>query len=95
MKACGGVKQSSTHILNHDARWRCDQLRFYIYKVQILQALTFYDYDICRDFTIEMLDCTDNDNAYINRGEYLDEATFQLSGYVNKQNAFGGSRNLT
>jgi hypothetical protein len=43
-------------------------------------------YDSRSDFVIEMLDGNDRDNRCLDSVMFSNESTFNLSGYVNKQN---------
>ena len=62
------------------------RLRLHAYKLQIVQALKQDDYPRRTAFTEEVLQRIDDDNDYLNSVVFSDEATFHVSGKVNKHN---------
>ena len=61
-------------------------LRFYAYKVQMLQALQPNDIPKRKEFAVNMLQRISEDEAFFKRVCFSDEATFHASGKLNKQN---------
>lgn len=62
------------------------RLHLYAYKVQIMQALQPEDKPQRYDFACDMLDRCDQDPAFLSRIMFSDEATFHISGTVNRHN---------
>ena len=62
------------------------RLRLHAYKLQIVQALKQDDYPRRTAFTEKVLQRIDDDNDYLNSVVFSDEATFHVSGKVNKHN---------
>ena len=74
------IPRSAVHKVLHK------RLRLHAYKLQIVQALKPDDY-LCRAaFAEEILQRIDDDNDYLNSVVFSDEATFHVSGKVNKHN---------
>jgi transposase len=70
------------------------RLKFYPYKLQILQHITENDKVVRKEFAMTMLDKVDEENDFLTRIMFSDEATFHVSGKVNKQNVrIWGSEN--
>ena len=61
-------------------------LRLYAYKVQILQALQPNDMPRQKEFAVNMLQRISEDEAFLKRVCFSDEATFHVSGKLNKHN---------
>lgn len=74
------IPRSSVHKVLH----KC--LHLHAYKVQIVQALLPNDLPRRAEFAIEILDRIDGNNDYLKRICFSDEATFHISGRVNRQN---------
>lgn len=69
-------------------------LRLYAYKVQLLQALEPNDKPRRKDFAINMLERISEDETFLNRVCFSDEATFHVSGKLNTHNVrIWGSEN--
>ncbi|KAJ4439357.1 hypothetical protein ANN_07479 [Periplaneta americana] len=62
------------------------QLRFHPYRLQLLQALQPDDKVLRRNFCISMQTVIENDDECIHFVMFSDEATFHLSGKVNRHN---------
>ena len=62
------------------------QLRLHAYKLQIVQALKPDDHPRRAAFAKGILQRIDDDNDYLNSVVFSDEATFHVSGKVNKHN---------
>ena len=60
------------------------RLKFYAYKVQIVQSLQPDDGPRRASFATEILHRTDEDNDYLKHVCFSDEATFHTSGIVNR-----------
>jgi len=70
------------------------QLKLYAYKVQIVQSLQPVDGPRRASFATEILRRIDEDNDYLKRICFSDEATFHTSGVVNRHNVrIWGSEN--
>ena len=83
------IPQSTVHKVLHK------RLRLYAYKLQIVQALKPDDHPRRAAFVEEILQRIDDDNDYLNSVVFSDEATFHVSGKVNKHNIrIWGSENL-
>ena len=61
-------------------------LRLYAYKMQMLQALQPNDIPRRKEFAVNMLQRISEDEAFFKRVCFSDEATFHVSGKLNKQN---------
>ena len=61
-------------------------LRLYAYKVQMLQALQPIDMPRQREFAVNMLQQISENEAFLKRVCFSDEATFHVSGKLNKHN---------
>ena len=61
-------------------------LRLYAYKVQKLQALQSNDMPRRKEFAVNMLQRISEDEAFLKRVCFSDEATFHVSGKLNKHN---------
>ena len=61
-------------------------LRLYAYKVQMLQALQPNDMPRRKEFAVNMLQRISEDKAFLRRVCFSDEATFHVSGKLNKHN---------
>ena len=61
-------------------------LRLYGYKVQMLQALQSNDMPRRKEFAVNMLQRISEDEAFLLRVCFSDEATFHVSGKLNKHN---------
>ena len=69
-------------------------LRLYAYKVQMLQALQPNDMTRRKEFAKNMLQRISEDEAFLKRVCFSDEATFHVSGKLNKHNVrIWGSEN--
>ena len=69
-------------------------LKFHPYKLQILQEITQEGKVARKEFAMTMLDRVDQDNDFLARIMFSDEATCHVSGKVNKQNVrIWGSQN--
>jgi hypothetical protein len=55
------------------------------YKLQVVQAITT-DESSRKEFTVAMLAKLGEDNEFLRKIMFSDEATFHISGKVNKQN---------
>ena len=70
------------------------RLRLYAYKIQILHALQPNDRPQRKEFAINMLARMDDDNDFLHRVCFSDEATFHVSGILNRHNVrIWGSEN--
>ena len=70
-------------------------LRLYAYKVQMLQALQPNDMPRQKEFAVNMLQRISEDEAFLKRVCFSDEATYHVSGKLNKHNiGIWGSENL-
>lgn len=74
------MPKSSLHDILHK------RLMFRAYKVQIVQALLPNDSTRRYDFAVEMLSRMEEDDGYLRRIAFSDEATFFLNGVVNRHN---------
>ena len=61
-------------------------LRLYAYKVQMLQALQPNGMPRRKEFAVNMLERISKDEAFLKRVCFSDEATFHVSGNLNKHN---------
>ena len=61
-------------------------LRFYAYKIQMLQALQPNDVPRRKEFAVKILQRISEDEAFLKRVCFSDEATFHVSGKLNKHN---------
>lgn len=61
-------------------------LRLYAYKVQLLQALEPNDKPRRKEFAVNMLERISEDETFLRRVCFSDEATFHVSGKLNKHN---------
>ena len=69
-------------------------LRLYAYKVQMLQALQPNDMPRQKKFAVNLLQRISEDGAFLKRVCFSDEATFYVSGKLNKHNVrIWGSEN--
>ena len=69
-------------------------LRLFAYKVQMLQALQPNDMSRRKEFAVNMLEQISEDEAFLKRVCFSDEATFHVSGKLNKHNVrIWGSEN--
>lgn len=69
-------------------------LRLYAYKVQLLQALLPQDKPWREQFAIKVLDRLDTDEGSLTSVCFIDEATFHVSGELNRHNVIiWGSEN--
>ena len=69
-------------------------LRLYAYKVQMLQALQPNDMPRRKEIAVNMLQRNSEDEAFLKRVCFSDEATFHASGKLNKHNVrIWGSEN--
>jgi transposase len=73
------IKHSTVHKI-------LKSLKFRSYKLQILQKITPNDWILRKEFAVTVLDRLAEDENYLRRIFFSDEATFHLSGKVNKQN---------
>ena len=74
------LAKSSVHRILHN------ELGFSCYKIQVLQELKLADYGSREDFAFLMLEKNAQDPDFLSRVIFSDEATFCLSGKVNRQN---------
>ena len=82
------IPRSTVHKVLHK------RLRLHAYKLQIVQALKPDDRPRRAAFAEEILQRIDDDNGYLNSVCFSDEATFHVSGKVNKHNIrIWGSQN--
>jgi hypothetical protein len=74
--------------VSHMAVWMVlrKRLSFRPYKFELLQELKSNDRPHRRDFCTEMLNGLEEDNLFLNKTVFSDEATFHLSGKVNRHN---------
>jgi hypothetical protein len=82
--------------ISHMTVWRVLHLRlsFRPYKFQLLQELKPSDRPHQRNFCIDMLNCLRGYNLFLDKIVLSDEATFHLSGKVNRHNLIiWGSQN--
>ena len=63
-----------------------NNLRLYAYKVQMLQALQPNDKPRRKEFVVNMLQQISENEAFLKRVCFSDEATFHVSGKLNKHN---------
>ncbi|GBM39932.1 hypothetical protein AVEN_250250-1 [Araneus ventricosus] len=83
-----GVARSSIRDVLHK------RLHFKPYKMQLVQQLKPSDLSIRFNFAVEMLHRIDVDNDFLQLIIFTDEATFRVSGHVNKHNTrIWGSEN--
>ncbi|GBN54596.1 hypothetical protein AVEN_21553-1 [Araneus ventricosus] len=83
-----GVAQSSIRDVLHK------RLHFKPYKMQLVHQLKQSDLSIRFNFAVDMLHRIDVDNDFLQRIIFTDEATFHVSGHVNKYNTrIWGSEN--
>ena len=83
-----GMKRSTVHKILHR------RLRLYAYTVQILQEIKPEDAPKRETFAITMLDRIAEDETFLSRMMFTDEATFHVSGKVNRHNVhMWGSEN--
>jgi hypothetical protein len=69
-------------------------LRLRAYKIQLVQKLRENDKPVRHTFTLEMLSRKDDDDAFMKHMVFSDEATFHVSGKVNRHNwRIWGSKN--
>ena len=69
-------------------------LRLFAYKAQMLQARQSNDMPRGKEFVVNMLHRISEDEAFLKRVCFSDEATFHVSGKLNKQNVrIWGSEN--
>ena len=61
-------------------------LRLYAYKVQMLRALQPNDMPRRKEFAVNMLQRISENEAFLKRVCFRDEATFHISGKLNKHN---------
>ena len=61
-------------------------LKLYAYKVQMLQALQPNDMPRRKEFAANMLQRISEDEAFLKRVYFSEEATFHVSGKLNKHN---------
>ena len=61
-------------------------LRLHAYKVQMLQAIQPNDMPRRKEFAVNMLQRISEDEAFLKRVCFSDEATFHVSGKLNKHN---------
>jgi hypothetical protein len=82
------VPKSTLHKVPHK------QLHLQPYKVQLTQALEPSGLHQRAEFAASMLDSIEQDNQYLQRVMFSDEATFYVSGHVNRHNVrIWGSEN--
>ena len=62
------------------------EFRLYAYKVKMLQALQPNDMPRRKEFAVNMLQRISEDKAFLKRVCFSDEATFHVSGKLNKHN---------
>ena len=62
------------------------QLQLHAYKLQIVQVPKLDDHPCQAAFAEKILQCIDDDNDYLNSVVFSNEATFHVSGNVNKHN---------
>ena len=62
------------------------KLQLYAYKMQMLQALQLNDKPKRKEFAVNMLERISEDEAFLKRNCFSDEATFHVSGKSNKHN---------
>ena len=74
------VPRSTVHKVQHK------NLRLYTYKVQLLQALEPNDKSRQKEFAVNMLERISEDETFLRRVCFSNEATFHVSGKLNKQN---------
>jgi hypothetical protein len=82
--------------ISHMRVWRVlhKRLSFRPYEFQLLQELKPNDRPHWRDFCTDMLNCLKQDNLFLDKIVLSDEATFHLSGKVNRHNLIiWGSQN--
>jgi hypothetical protein len=63
-----------------------EDLRFHLYKINVTRELKAQDKASHMNFCRQFLDLVDNNEGVLDVLIMADEAHFQLSGYVNKQN---------
>jgi hypothetical protein len=61
-------------------------LRLRAYKIQLVQKLRENDKPVCHTFALEMSSWLDGDNEFMKHIFFSDEATFHMSGTVNRHN---------
>ena len=82
------VLRSTVHKVLHK------NLRLYAYKVQMLQALQPNNMSRRKEFAVNMLQRISEDEAFLKRVYFSDEATFHVSEKLNKHNVrIWGSEN--
>ena len=82
------VPRSTIHKVLHK------NLRLYAYKIQLLQELKPDDKPKRKEFAVNILEKMEEDGHFLNRICFSDEATFHVSGKLNKHNArIWGSEN--
>ena len=74
------IPRSTVHKVLHK------RLRLHAYKLQIVQDLKPDDHPRRAAFAEEILQCIDDDNDYLNSVVFSNEATFHVSGKLNKHN---------
>jgi hypothetical protein len=74
--------------ISHMTVWEVlhKRLSFWPYKFQLLQELKPNDQPHRRNFCTDMLNCLKQDNLFLDKIVLSDEATFHLSGKVNRHN---------
>jgi hypothetical protein len=90
------VWQSSRDDISHMTVWRVLRMRlsFQLYKFQLLQELKPNDWPHQRNFCTDMLNCLKEYDLFLDKIFLSDEATFHLSGKVNRHNLITwGSQN--
>jgi hypothetical protein len=74
------IPKSTTHKILHD------NLKFRAYKIQVVQHLQDGDYAARMDACNALIQNIDNDNRFLANIIFSDEATFHISGHVNRHN---------
>ena len=74
------LPRSAVHKVQHK------NLRLYAYKVQMLQALQPNNMPRRKEFAVNMLQRISEDEAFFKQVSFSDEATFHVSGKLNKHN---------
>ena len=74
------IPPSTVHKILHS------KLKFRAYKIQVVQHLQVADYAACMDGCNALIQNIDNDNRFLENIIFSDEATFHISGRVNRHN---------
>jgi len=68
--------------------WRVLRKRFVFkpYRIQMVQQLSGEDHRRRLDFCLQLQDLMSSDDHFLEKVQFIDEATFHVSGAVNHQN---------